>query len=43
VTARLPITAATIATYPPANDQQDPALIADIRIIELLAEHEARR
>jgi arginase len=40
--ARLPIAAATIATYTPANDHQDQALDADIRIIELLAEHAAQ-
>jgi arginase len=42
VAARLPIAAATIATYTPANDHQDRTLTADLRIIELLAEHAAR-
>ena len=40
--ARLPIAAATIATYTPANDHQDQTLDADIRIIELLAEYAAQ-
>jgi arginase len=40
--ARLPITAATIATYTPANDHQDQTLTTDLRIIELLAQHAAR-
>jgi arginase len=42
VTARLPIAAATIATYTPVNDQQDKTLAADLRIIELLAQHAAQ-
>ena len=41
VTARLPIGAATIATYTPARDQQDRTLLADLRIIELLGEYAA--
>ena len=41
VTARLPIAAATIATYTPANDHQDQTLNANLRIIELLAHHAA--
>jgi arginase len=41
VTARLPIAAATIATYAPARDQQDRTLLADLRIIELLGEYAA--
>lgn len=40
--ARLPIAAATIATYTPANDRHDQTLTADLRIIELLAQHAAR-
>ena len=43
VTSRLPVAAATIATYTPARDQQDRTLTADLRIIELLAGHAARR
>ena len=39
VTARLPVVAATIATYTPANDHHDQTLAANLRIIELLAEH----
>jgi arginase len=42
VTARLPIAAATIATYTPAHDRQDQTLAADLRIIELLAHHAAQ-
>jgi arginase len=42
VTARLPIAAATIATYTPARDQQDRTLLADLRIIELLGEYAAQ-
>jgi arginase len=42
VTARLPIAAATIATYTPARDQQDRTLHADLRIIELLDEYAAQ-
>jgi arginase len=42
VAVRLPIAAATIATYTPANDHQDRTLAADLRIIELLAGHAAR-
>jgi arginase len=42
VAARLPITAATIATYTPANDHQNRTLTANLRIIELLTEHAAR-
>jgi arginase len=42
LTTRLPITAATIATYTPANDQQDRTLTADLRIIELLGEYAAQ-
>jgi arginase len=41
VTARLPIAAATIATYTPARDQQDRTLLADLRIIELLGDYAA--
>jgi arginase len=41
VTARLPIAAATIATYTPANDHRDRTLTADLRIIELLGEYAA--
>jgi arginase len=41
VTVRLPIAAATIATYTPARDQQDRTLLADLRIIELLGEYAA--
>jgi arginase len=41
VTARMQIAAATIATYTPANDHQDQTLTADLRIIELLAQHAA--
>jgi arginase len=41
VTVRLPIAAATIATYTPARDQQDRTLFADLRIIELLGEYAA--
>ncbi len=41
VTTRLPIAAATIATYTPARDQQDRTLLADLRIIELLGEYAA--
>jgi hypothetical protein len=37
----LRIAAATIATYTPANDQQDRTLMADLRIIELLGEYAA--
>jgi arginase len=40
--ARLQIAAATIATYTPANDHQDQTLTADLRIIELLAQHAAQ-
>jgi arginase len=40
--AQLPIAAATIATYTPADDRQDRTVDADIRIIELLAEHADR-
>jgi hypothetical protein len=42
VTARLPIAAATIATYTPARDQQDRTLLADLRIIELLGDYAAQ-
>ncbi len=42
VASRLPIAAVTIATYTPANDHQDRTLTANLRIIELLAEHAAR-
>jgi arginase len=42
VTARLPVAAATIATYTPANDHQDQTLTADLRIIDLLAQHAAQ-
>lgn len=42
VTTRLPIAAATIATYTPARDQQDRTLFADLRIIELLGEYAAQ-
>ena len=41
VTARLPIAAATIATYTPARDQQDRTLLADLRIIDLLGQYAA--
>ena len=41
VTARLPIGAATIATYTPARDQQDRTLLADLRIIDLLGQYAA--
>lgn len=42
VTARLRITAATIATNTPSNGHQDLTLTADLRIIELLAEYAAQ-
>jgi arginase len=42
LTTRLPIRAATIATYTPANDHKDRTLTADLRIIELLAEYAER-
>jgi arginase len=42
VMARLPVAAATIATYTPARDQQDRTLLADLRIIELLGEYAAQ-
>jgi arginase len=42
VATRLPVAAATIATYTPANDRNDQTLTADLRIIELLAEHAAQ-
>lgn len=41
VTARMPITAATIATYTPARDRQNQTLAADLRILELIAQHAA--
>lgn len=41
VATRLPITAATLATYTPANDYDDMTLEADLAIIELLAAHAA--
>jgi arginase len=41
VTARMPITAATIATYTPARDRENQTLAADLRILELIAQHAA--
>jgi arginase len=42
VTARLPVVAATIATYTPNRDQQDRTLLADLRVIELLGKYAAQ-
>lgn len=41
VAARFRISAATIATYTPANDHDDKTLEADLTIIDLLAHHAA--
>jgi arginase len=40
-TSRLPLAAVTIATYTPANDQQDRTLESNLRILELLGDHAA--
>lgn len=41
VTAWTRITAATIAAYTPARDHQNQTLAADLRILELIAQHAA--
>jgi arginase len=40
-TSRLPLAAATIATYTPANDQHDRTLFANLQLTELLADYAA--
>lgn len=42
-TRRFEVAAATLATYTPAKDRDDRTLRADLRIVELLGEHLARR